>query len=229
MQNKLFFLTVISSVINCPTVEAANIALFDNRNQFANITGATTASGPLPDVASVLNSYQSGSVIFYDVNGYGFWLGGISNLLPPDWSQLLAGNQLAINSLENLNVIFDSPVYSAGFDFVEPAANSSNHPYANDAFYPFVDSTFTVTLKNATDLIARFDFNRPEEIASFVGVWSNQAFDRLEIRETIGGIEDDYFGNFYSGLQPMPVPVQSAIWLWLSGVGLLLRTKSRPD
>lgn len=227
MQNKLIFLTALSGFINLHSAEAATIALFDDRDQFITTTAATTATGPLPDVTGVLYSYQSGSVTFTDVNGYGFWLGGLSNYLPPEWSSLLPGNELAINSVENLNVLFNSPVYSAGFDFIEPTANSSNHPYANNAYYPYADSTFTVTLKNASNFVAQFDFNRPEEIATFVGIWSNQAFDRLEIRETTGGIEDDYFGSFYSGLQPMPVPVPSALWLWLSGMGLLLRTKSK--
>ena len=41
----------------------------------------------------------------------------------------------------------------------------------------------------------------------------------MEIRETTGGIEDDYFGQFYAGLAA-PVPEPETWALMLAGLGL---------
>jgi hypothetical protein len=32
-----------------------------------------------------------------------------------------------------------------------------------------------------------FSFNRPEDVVGFVGVWTDFSFDRVEIREAVGG------------------------------------------
>jgi hypothetical protein len=72
-----------------------------------------------------------------------------------------------------------------------------------------------------------FTFNAPDETGSFVGVWSDTAFDRLEIRETAGAIEDDYFGEFYSGSVAMPVPEPETYAMLLAGLGLVGFTARR--
>lgn len=162
-----------------------------------------------------------------DVNGYGFWVGGLEAYDPTDWTSLLPGNEIAINHVENLNVVFDAPVFSAGFDFAEPASESATSPYANNTAYPYADSTFTVTLKSGGTVVSAFSFSAPDEVASFVGVWSDTAFDRMEIRETTGGIEDDYFGQFYSGAVAMPVPEPAAYAMLLAGLGLIGFTARR--
>jgi hypothetical protein len=203
-----------------PFAAEANLATFSNQATFLSATGATSATGALPDLAGVHSSVQIGSVTFADVNGRKFYVGGLSGYSPNDWTTLLAGNEIAINGVENLDVAFNAPVYSAGFDFAEPAGSTSS-PWAIDVGGLYMDSTFTVTLKNNTTTVGAFIFNAPDEVASFVGVWSDVAFNRMEIRETTGDTEDEYFGQFYTGGVAMPVPEPETYALMLAGLGLV--------
>jgi len=66
-----------------------------------------------------------------------------------------------------------------------------------------VDSTFTVTLKNGVNTVASFQFNAPDDVFAFVGVQSDMSFDKVEIRETVGGDEDENFGEFFTGTIPL--------------------------
>ena len=189
----------------------AGISVYNDQAAFLSATGASSATGALPSLTGSRNVY-------------GFWVGGLGAYQPSDWTTLLPGHEIAINHVENLDVVFDAPVFSAGFGFAEPGpqppANGSS-PYANNASYPFADSTFTVTLKAGASVVGAFSFNAPDETGSFVGVWSHLAFDRMDIRETVGGIEDDYFGEFYSGAVAMPVPEPGTWALLAAGLGLL--------
>jgi hypothetical protein len=204
----------------------ANIGVFNDQATFLTATGATSATGgALPSLTtSPLGSAHIGSVTFSGVDGWKIWVGGLESYNPSDWTTLLPGNEIAVNHMENLDVAFDAPVFSAGFAFAEPgpqpAVNASS-PYANDSSYPYADSTFTVTLKSGASVVGAFTFNAPDETASFVGVWSDTAFNRMEIRETTGDIEDEYFGQFYSGAVAMPVPEPEAYALMLAGLGMV--------
>ncbi len=81
-----------------------------------------------------------------------------------------------------------------------------------------VDSTFTVTLKSGVATVETFQFNVANDIAGFVGVWSVAAFDGVEIRETTGDIDDEFFGQVFTSASA-PVPVPAAIWLFGSAFG----------
>jgi len=199
----------------------ASIAVFNDLAVFQTATGAVSATGALPSLPGVYSAVTVGDVTFSGVNGWAIYVGGLEAYTPSDWSSLLPGNEIAVNYVENLDAVFDTSVFSAGFMFVEPGANSTTSAHANNAYYPSVDSTFTVTLMMGGTVVDQFNFNRPEETASFVGVWSSAAFDRLEIRETIGATEDDYFGEFYSGTVAMPVPEPETYALMLAGLGLV--------
>lgn len=64
-----------------------------------------------------------------------------------------------------------------------------------------------------------FNFNAPNNTASFVGVWSDIAFNKVQIRETSGGIDNEYFGRFYTVQVAAPVPEPAK---YLAGAMLLL-------
>jgi hypothetical protein len=208
----------------------ANTSVFNDQATFLAATSATSATGALPSLTGSMPTAHIGSVSFFDVNGYGFWVGGLEAYNPADWTTLLPGNEIAVNHVENLDAVFDAPVFSAGFAFAEPGAQlavNPTSPYANNAYYPYADSTFTVTLKNGASLVDVFTFNAPDETGSFVGVWTDVAFDRMQIRETAGAIEDDYFGEFYSGSVAMPVPEPETYAMLLAGLGLVGFTARR--
>lgn len=220
--SRMLFCIASSALLGSAPAQA-HISLFGELTTFQAATGATSATGPLPSLPNGGHHFSEhiGSVTFEDVGGYGFYVGGLEAYNPPDWTSQLEGNEIAVNHVENLNVLFDAPVFSAGFKFAEPGPDSLTSPYANSAYYPFADSQFTVTLMLGTAVVGQFNYNAPEESASFVGVWSDSAFDRMEIRETSDGIEDDYFGEFYSGTTAMPVPEPETHALLLAGLAVL--------
>jgi hypothetical protein len=109
----------------------------------------------------------------------------------------MPGNELGTNDLENIRVYLQGPANSFGFDFFEPSTGH-NAPYA--------DSTFTVSLLSQTTLVGSFSYNAPDGVLSFIGVVSTAAFDNVSIVESVGGIENDFYGRFYAGGTATPEP-----------------------
>jgi hypothetical protein len=186
----LIFLFIPSSLTGQSTLRT-----FSNKAAFLSATGATSATGPLPargripggqivPIGSIRLSTPSREMIL-----------GPS---PFDWSPLLPGNDLAISESENLDVGLTAPVNSFGFDFHEPTAPGSGSGTCGDTVCP--DSTFQVTLFSTSTQVGSFTFNASNNVAAFIGVQSTAQFNRVEIREIVGGIDDEFFGQFYTVL-----------------------------
>ena len=180
----------------------ADLLVFHDQDLFLGSTGAMESATSLLDYSTgyVGTHVNLGDVHIY--NSHGMYVG-------PSWTTRLAGNDLAVNGYENLDITIDDPVYSFGFQFVEP----EHDPNVNAIF---VDSTFRVTVLDGTNTLESFTYNAPNDQAWFVGLWSDTAFDTVQIREITGGNENEFFGRFYTGTVPVPEP--SA--LLLIGVGL---------
>lgn len=180
----------LACALLAPTVTEAQPVVYDSKSTFLAETGATSATGPLPIIVGNPWTITVGEVTF---------LGGpVNNTLQmKEWSARLTGNELAIDGVENFDIALTSPdpVYSIGFDFVEPQFD----PLVNG---PFVDSTFNVTLLAGQQIVSSFMFSRPNDQATFVGAWSDVPFDRLEIREVVGENGNEFFGEFYVGHIP---------------------------
>jgi len=172
----------------------AGIIVFSERSAFLSLTSAIDLTGPLPNLGFRGQQVTTlGGITLTPLPSHGLHVGS-----PGDWTQLLPGNDIAIDDTEMIDVSFAS-AHSLGFDFAEPTSGpgvSGN----------FVDSTFTVSLLRNTSQVGQFTFNAPNDVAAFVGVWSDNAFDSIQIRETVGGIDDEYFGRFYAGVTPVPEP-----------------------
>ena len=184
--------------------------VFENKGDFlaatdavevANFDDTTTGNRGL--------SFSVGDLTFTSQSTREFWV--------QDWTALLSGNELAISDREHMDVDINlgSEVFAFGFEFVEPTSGTVNVPPSQ-----VVDSTFTVTLLSGSMNVNSFTFNAPDDQAAFVGVWStaDQGFDTVQIRETIGGIDNEFFGEFYVGTEPVPVP--GAVLLGLLGLGV---------
>lgn len=193
----------------------ATVLTFDSRADFETATGATVV-GPIPQLPS----------------GTEFSIGDLSftNERPPtlntvrNWSTLISEPfDLAINGVENFNVDSGTPLYSFGFDFHEPRA--PRPPAFPDTcnFLPCVDSTFELTLLDGAMTVAVHEFTRPKDSLEFVGIWTSNPFNRIEIRETTGTADNEFFGNFTTGTTPAPEPASLA----LLGAGLVAMAASR--
>jgi hypothetical protein len=179
---------------------------FTDRAAFLAATGATSATGPLPLLGYVASAHV-GSLTISNLSGnpdpsvaLGF---GESRW---DLSPLLPGVDLSVGGFEDLNIALDNLTFSFGFDFAEHMTVPSEEGGLCGVGF-CLDSVFTVSLFRGIAPIGSFEFNAPNDVASFVGVRSAAAFDRVEIREARapGGGENDYFGQFYTGPnQPPP-------------------------
>ena len=56
-------------------------------------------------------------------------------------------------------------------------------------------------------------------------MWSDTAFNRLEVRETVGTDDNEFYGQFYTGLAAAVPEPGSAALMALGVAGLLLRAQ----
>jgi len=231
MNNKMLLQSLTVLLAFCTVIGSANAAIvtYDNKINFQNATAATSATGTLPDSGNVGSSTT--------INGVTFSLGtststrlfvgasGVASVPGGDWTPLIGGNDIALSGTEDLDVDFTGAVFSAGFDFVEPNVGSGGEGCNTTCF----DTTFDVALKLGASLIDSFSFNATDDVLSFIGVWSDSAFDRLEIRDSTGTTDNEYFGEFYTGTRSLSeVPVPAAAWLFGTAlIGLVGFSKRR--
>jgi hypothetical protein len=189
---------------------------YDDKTEFLTATGAISV-GAFPDDGSIgahpasktvgdatFSTVHSPQALFVGANGIGAVPGG-------DWTSLTTGNDIALSDDEDLDIVLASDVYSIGFEFVEPSCTiqdagnlcPNSDIGSNVDTVDTIDSEFEVTLKDDGTTIAQFTFNAPDDQAAFVGVWSNDPFDSVEIRETTGGNDNEYYGEFYTGDTPI--------------------------
>ena len=204
-------LSPIAAAHAAPTTYVGTAA--DVKSHFLTVTGATQATTPYPDSGNhQYLGFTFGTVTFHAVQESSYTTGYL--YLDPS-SIRLPGNVISINAFEDLDVSFAAPVHSFGFDFHEPHFD----PNVNA---PFQDSTFTVTLLQGSTVVDSFTFNAPDDVAAFVGASSASLFDNVKIRETVGGVENEFFGQFYTtaNLRTSGAPEPATWAMMLIGAGL---------
>jgi len=174
---------------------------FDERGTFLAATSAS-AAGPIPAGPGLRgeSSFTFNHLTFTSHAASSFFID--SN--EPDFGIRIPGFDLVVNDVESFNIDFSTPVFSLGFDFHEP----ENDPNVNGSF---VDSQFEITLLSGLSVVDSFTFTRPNDSLEFVGVWTSDSFDRIELRETTGGLENEFFGNFATGVTPIPEPSAASL------------------
>jgi len=171
---------------------SAAVTKFDDKRKFVDQTGATSATGPLPNLgAATPRPVTVGSITFNAVDRLFLGAAGTS---VEDFSPLIPGHDIGLSGSENLDIKTVSPVRALGFDFAEPNAASAGLGCNTTC----TDSTFTVTLKEGATTVGSFTFNAPDDVLAFVGVTSDTPFDTALIRENTATIDNEYFGEVYT-------------------------------
>ena len=188
----------------------AGLITYNDLGSFLADTGASAAA-PFPDNGRtpVGSELIVGDLTFRAVDPS-------ANIYSTDISGRIDGNEIARSDLSNFDIeITSGAVYSFGFEFVEPEFDL----YVNA---PFEESTFEVELFDGTDFRDSFTFSAPNDTAYFVGAWGDFAFDNITIREVVGGAENEFFGQFYTGsvsdTGPAPIPEPATVILLGGGL-----------
>jgi hypothetical protein len=169
------------------SVAAADVRVYRELDEFLEQTEATVVSAPYPDFGAdqQVDTLLSGDVQFYRSAG---------GLFPTEWTPALPGNDLAISGQESFDIRLLRPHHhAAGFLVFEPSCTDC------------VDSTFLVRVigqdSGATPgtptLLHEDTFQPPDDTVAFLGFASDLRIVRLEVRETVGTDDNEYFGPIY--------------------------------
>jgi hypothetical protein len=194
-----------TSEVVTPGLCSGGLCQVDDEELFRAATDAMVVTGvgadglplPLPDLGAVKRQVTLGAVKL-KAKGLFVGAGGDPSVTDGDWSALLPGPDIALTGKrkKKLELRFSAPIFSAGFEFVEIETGPNVGP-------EFDDATFTLKVKRGRKTIAETVFNAPNDVVAFVGLWSDQLFDRMEIRsgdaagtKLLGKIQAGYIPGF---------------------------------
>ena len=167
---------------------AMSFKTYDDQAEFLAETNATALS-PYPELGFGLDSFSHDGVT----------VSPVSDLHPdaPDPTlvvqrrSIFPDGAILVTGQEDFDIDLSGPVNSFGFEFYEPTATADPANY--------VDSTFEVTLFLMEEAINNFEFSPVDGVLSFFGVLSDMAFDRITIREIVGGTDDEAIARIFVG------------------------------
>lgn len=205
------FVVLVGGLVLTAALESSayadGIKAFHDKAAFLAATAAASATGPLPDVGIVLNADAEPPLSTYTLGSLTFGLtfgsdnasiGAAGTPAFPDWYPQTPGNDMAFG-WERFEVATSGPVYSFGFDIVEP-----------DTTMPWFggtpeESTYEFVLYNGSVLVGHVLFDGasiPNDVQAFIGIWSDKPFDRIVINDISGSDDDEFLGEFYTGTVP---------------------------
>ena len=150
-------------------------------------TGAVDVTGPLPQLGRVQGPVTVGEVT---LEGRGLYIGagGDPRVAGGDWTPLLPGPDIALTDPgKGLSISFAGPVFTAGFDFVEPQTGPN-------VGARFTDATFLLTLEREGVSLRQMAFNAPNDVAAFINVVSDVGFDKMVLRPLLDVVRTATFG-----------------------------------
>lgn len=212
------FLSVLAMTgIFSLSAQAGIIAITTDQTGFVTDTGATSA-GSIPQTPS----------------GSGFSVGvlSFSNESPSslnatrNWTNFISEPyDLAVNGQEQFNIDSSVDLIAIGFMVVEPDVNKGPNDVVDSCNATCFDSTFEFEIFKGATSLGSVQVGGFTATGLFFGILSDTPFDRLQIREPIGGIDNEFFGNF---LIATGVPAPATLGLLgfgLAGLGFAGRRR----
>lgn len=189
---RLILLTVLTAL---PSL-TAQVTTYTSESAFLTATRARSIGG-FPNLGLVAsNSFTQGPLTFSQpfsqTSGAALYIGTGS---AQSWTDQLAGNELAMSAVENLDVEFSNPATAYGFRFFQPTAASCGSFPRCCGLTPCQASTFDVTVESRGVIVATLAFTPPENRATFFGIASTVAFDAVRFRERVPNDDNEYWGE----------------------------------
>lgn len=203
--------------LSAAVVVAAGFASVSSAATFTDRTAFLAQSGTVTEHTDITKDFTltsgTGSDAFFDSTTY-------TDKFDPN-------PYVVISDVENFNlgINFSSAVSAFGMDVYEPTSSELFNG-CNAVCY---DSTFEIKFLSGgsggtvLDTIS-FAPGPDDDALSFIGFSSTSLFDRIEVRETVGGIDNEMFGNFVT---VAPVPLPAAGFLLVAGLGGLAAMRRR--
>lgn len=135
----------------------------------------------------------------------------------------LAPNFLAKGGTESFDITPLTPSYAFGFTLYEPTSSA----LLNGCNTTCVQSTFGITLFSGSTNIGSFSVQPADNQLNFYGFWSSDPITSVQIRETVGTDDNEFFGQFYLG-STSQVPEPASLVLVAVGLaGFAVRKRFR--